>query len=144
MKNTAIAIYGPAVQRKSSTIKEIARQLELAFPALVKHIINDGIDITYVLDINSVKIGIESQGDPNSRQPRSLKHFVSLGCNIIICASRTTGMTVDAVNELHSLHGYDIIWSTNHRSWEKSQLQLNQISAAQIVDLVRLIISGTL
>ena len=144
MQPTAIAIYGPANQGKSATIKAVAHQLQLMFPSLIKQVINDGVDITYIFEVNNIKIGIESQGDPNSHQAASLRKFVTHKCEIIICASRTTGMTVDAVNDLHNQHGYHIIWSANHRSWEKNQTQLNEISAKQICELIHMILKGQL
>jgi hypothetical protein len=48
--------------------------------------------------VKGKKIGIESQGDPNSRLEQSLKDFVNAGCDIIFCACRTSGMTVQWIN----------------------------------------------
>jgi hypothetical protein len=44
--------------------------------------------------VQGKKIGIESQGDPNSRLEQSLIDFERAGCDIIFCTSRTRGMTV--------------------------------------------------
>ncbi|MDN3670727.1 hypothetical protein QWY93_15490 [Echinicola jeungdonensis] len=144
MNKTAIAIYGQAGRGKSATIREVASQLMNAFPNHTLQIINDGGDITYIIEINGVKIGIESQGDPNSRQPRSLADFVAANCDIIICVCRTSGMTRDAVADLHRNHQYEIIWTANHRSWQKNQDQLNLISANEILELIKLIMNGQL
>ena len=53
-----------------------------------------------MLSIDGVKIGVESTGE-------SLNLLVSLGCEIIICATKTTGKTVNAVN---ALTGYEVVW----------------------------------
>jgi hypothetical protein len=53
-----------------------------------------------VLSIDGVKIGVESTGE-------SLDLLVNLGCEIIICPTRTTGKTVNALNALPS---YEIVW----------------------------------
>jgi hypothetical protein len=58
------------------------------------------VDITVVMTIDEVKVGIESQGDPNSRLFNSLDHFVKIGCKVIVCATRSRGATVEAVNSL--------------------------------------------
>lgn len=144
MNKSVIAIYGQAGRGKSATIREVANQLMNAFPIHSLQIINDGGDITYIIEINGVKIGIESQGDPNSRQLRSLADFVAVSCDIIICACRTSGMTKDAVADLHRNHQYEIIWTTNHHSWQKNQDQLHLISASEILELIKLIMNGQL
>ena len=58
-------------------------------------------DMRVVLTINDVKIGVESQEDPKE----SLDLFVRIGCDVIICATRTRGAAVDAVN---ALQGFDV------------------------------------
>jgi len=61
-------------------------------------------DIKIIMSgVNGMKIGIESQGDPNSRLEQSLKDFVNAGCDIIFCACRTRGMTVQ--------------WVTSHKNY---------------------------
>jgi hypothetical protein len=114
------------------------------FPNHTLQAINTGVDITYIIVINRIKIGIESQGDPNSRMFQSLQTFVAQGCDIIICSCRSRGATADAVEDLHRHHQYEIIWSTNHRSLHKSQTQLNQIAASEILKLIKLIMNGQL
>ena len=46
----------------------------------------------------TLKVGIETQGDPNSRLEASLNDFETMGCDIIFCACRTKGKTVAIVN----------------------------------------------
>lgn len=57
-------------------------------------------------DVDGLKIGIETQGDPGCRLPQSLKDFSDAGCNVIICASRTRGCIVEAIESYR--HVYDI------------------------------------
>lgn len=144
MKRSVIAIYGPSSQGKSETVRETTNLLLAAFPNHTLQAINTGADITYIVDINSIKIGIESQGDPKSRMFQSLQTFVAQGCDIIICSCRSRGATADAIEDLHRNHQYEIIWSTNHRSWHKNQTQLNQIAASEILELIKLIMNGQL
>jgi hypothetical protein len=60
-----------------------------------------------VLSINGVKIGVESTSENIARIQSSFDLFLSLGCEVIICASLTTGKTVNAVN---ALPGYEVLW----------------------------------
>jgi hypothetical protein len=144
MNKSVIAIYGPSNQGKSETIRETANLLLDAYPINILQTFNSGADINYIIEINEIKIGIESQGDPNSRMSQSLQTFVVHGCNIIICSCRSRGETADAVEDLYRHHQYEIIWSTNHRSRHKNQTQLNQLAANGILKLIKLIINGQL
>lgn len=144
MKKTVFANWGSAGQGKSSTVKEIAKLILNNYPTATTDPVT--IDYTYdirvIITIGKIKIGVESQGDPNSRLFDSLKYFVKVNCDIIICSTRTSGSTVEAVNELYSKHGYDNVWVTNYRSNEKNQDLLNEISAKHIFELIQLNITG--
>lgn len=144
MKKSVIAIYGPSRQGKSETVRETANLLLAAFPHYKLQAINTGGDITYIVEINGVKIGLESQGDPKSRIFHSLQTFVNERCDIIICACRSRGETANAVEDLYRINQYEIIWSTNHRSGNKKHSQLNQIAANEILELIKLIMNGLL
>jgi hypothetical protein len=146
MKKTIFANWGHARQGKSDTVKRIAQEILTNFPTATSFptTINFSGDIQVIINIGKVKIGIESEGDPNGRLFESLEMFSSANCDIIICSTRTSGGTVDAVSALHSSHGYDIVWVTNHRSNEKSQSTINDISAKHIFTLTQLLMAGTL
>lgn len=142
MKKTIIAIWGDASQGKSSSIREIANLITFYFPgSTLTYLIQGPVDIKAIATINGIKIGIESQGDPNSRLRQSLSEFIAEGCEIIICATRTRGDTVDAVNELFINHRYDIIWTSNLFSNEKDINYLNTTFANHILSVVADIIN---
>jgi hypothetical protein len=103
-----IALKGIGNVGKSQTIKKVYGLLIEKYPSAKIEEKFIGADITVVLTINGKKIGIESQGDPNSRLATSLGYFVSVNCQIIVCATRTYGQTVDAVNKLNG--DYEILW----------------------------------
>lgn len=146
MAKTIFANWGHAQQGKSDTVKRIAQEITNAYPtAMINPVAIDySGDIQVIITIGKIKIGIESQGDPNSRIFASLSKFSSDNCDIIVCSTRTSGATVDAVSALHDSHGYDIVWVTNHRSREKPQATLNEISAKHIFGLIQQVLSGTL
>lgn len=63
-------------------------------------------------DGHIVKVGIESQGDPSSRQMNSIDEFVNNGCEIILVACRIKGATKMKVLSLqHS--DWQVIWFKN-------------------------------
>jgi hypothetical protein len=102
---TACALRGKGKTGKSLTIRLVDELLRNRNPtASVEHEYRTKVELRAVLSINGVKIGIDSN---IKRIKESFDLFVSLGCEVIICATRTTGYCVAAVNELP---GYEVVW----------------------------------
>ena len=102
------ALRGRRKIGKSQTIRTVDELLRLKYPSVsIEHEYRTKAELRVVLCVNGVKIGIESTGEKIERIKASFDLFVSLGCDIIICASRTTGRTVDAVNALPQ---YEVVW----------------------------------
>ncbi len=143
MNKVVFANWGTAKQGKSSTVKQIAKIILEKYPEGITDPspIIFGADINAIIKIGKIKIGVESIGDPNSRLFDSLRYFVKMDCDIIICSTRTTGATVEAVEELFK-RGYQNVWVTNYRSNEKDQDELNDISAQHIFELIQQHIAG--
>ena len=96
-----LALKGRRNVGKSQTIRTADELLRAKYPgARVEHEHRTRTDLTVVLSINGVKIGVESTGE-------SLDFIVNLGCEVIICATKTKGKTVNAVN---ALPGYEVVW----------------------------------
>lgn len=109
MKKKVLALRGVSNVGKSDTIYKVYDLLTSQYKNVTTRHEKYGVDIRAVLTINGEKIGIESQGDPNSRLRTSLELFVRMECKVIICATRTRGDTFNAVKELEG-HGYEVIW----------------------------------
>lgn len=104
----AIALRGKGTIGKSQTIRTVDELLRQKYSsAIVEHEHRTKAELRAVLSINGVKIGIESTGENIRRIKESFDLFVSLGCELIICATRTTGNAVTAVN---MLPGYEAVW----------------------------------
>ena len=112
-----IALHGIANCGKSSVIKEIDKIIQQTYSIAVNEHAgqkfqdsNDTGDIFKIYELihnkKKLQIGIESQGDPNSRIFKSLPIFKKINCDIIICATRSSGKTCDAVVDT----GYEIFW----------------------------------
>jgi len=142
MKKTVIAIWGASNQGKSSSINEIVNRLPAHFPTAHIDIRIAGGDIQAIVTIGSVKIGIESAGDPGGRLPTSLALFVREGCEVIICATRTRGSTVTAVEALHPQHQFDIVWTSNYCSREKPIVNSNRYFAEHMLFMLREVLAG--
>ncbi|MFV1951811.1 MAG: hypothetical protein ACC630_07665, partial [Nitrospinota bacterium] len=92
-------------------------------------------DVRAVVTINGVKIGIESQGDPNSRLFKSLKLFAKLQCHVIVCATRTRGATVKAVESQKS--DYEVIW------YEQSIVKGEEVQNQNNINMAKTILLET-
>lgn len=162
-KKTIITIYGRANEGKSETIKNLCRLLIANFPdATIRN--HDGQPINYELDIllsiqiGNFKIGIESQGDPNSRMltDDTIRYLIyesfqiegyqsGLGnCDLIICASRTSGDTVTRIDALALEYQSRTLWKSSYYTPEMNRPMLNQIAAEELLNLCNLIRSGQL
>jgi hypothetical protein len=106
-KKKVFALRGKGNSGKTSTLKRVVEKFEGLHGALVKRLI-DATDIRAIVSIGGLKIGIETEGDPNGRLEKSLTVFKTEGCVIIICATRTRGMTVKLVEALEP--EYEIEW----------------------------------
>lgn len=133
---TVIAVRGSANRGKTTSIQLAYSLLRDLYPAAEVEELNIGSDITVVITINGVKVGIESRGDPNSRLFESLNHFVRIGCKVIVCSTRSRGSTVEAVKALDEK--YHVEWYSKHAaSSERGQTADNHSFAQQIAKAVQ-------
>ena len=106
--------------------------------------INEDGDITVIVEINAIKIGIESQGDPQSRLGKSLKLFVKEECSFIVCTCRTKGESLRTVNAISSNDKYRLMKTSNHRyrlGSEEQHLELNTLSAKHLLELLETVMN---
>jgi hypothetical protein len=65
-------------------------------------------EVTTILTINGVLIGIESKGDLEKFLKKAFEVFAE--CQIIICACHKSGKTMRAVADFASSHGHRLVW----------------------------------
>lgn len=147
MSKTIIANYGAGSLGKSSSIKAVFEKIKKTY----KHSITDFIDggdvraIIHLTD-HDIKIGLESQGDPNSRMEASMNLFVAKSCDIIISACRTKGDTINKIYDVRNTNGYEIIWAQNIISESKKHDVdlINDIYSTSILEIIDNLLSGKL
>lgn len=103
------ALQGPGSCGKSDSLIRLFQALQTKYPSATIQARHNGTkDISVIMrGVKGLVVGIESQGDPNSRLQQSLPAFVAAKCDIVFCACRTSGMTVGWVNALspsYSVH----------------------------------------
>ena len=128
-----IALKGPGNSGKTSTLKFVFDFLKTKYPNAPILILKSGSgEIKVIITINGKQVGIESQGDPNSRLEKSLEDFDKEGCEIIFCATRTRGMTVDWVE--HYKPSYSVIFIDKKRDLSGQHDQSNQKMAQNMIN----------
>ena len=132
--NYLFALRGKKNSGKSQTIRTAIEMLTDHYPdATIEHNHTTKKDIQTVLTINGWKIGIDSQGG-------SLESFVNAGCDVIVCATRTSGPTVNAVK---ALRGFDVQWIEQPEQSQAHEQILRSIAMArQIVERVEALIGS--
>lgn len=106
-----------------------------------------GGDIKAIFDINDLKVGISSQGDPDSCMESNMEVFVNAGCEIIVTACRMKGDTYRKVTDyLGKKNDYDIIWYGHYvyqvLGTEEVHENFNKTYAEQVVKLIEERIAG--
>ena len=127
---TIIAVYGAAQKGKTETLKIVASILRNCptFELIKEEQVN-GIGIRLVCKVNGKKIAVETLGDHEDDN-----------CNIIFCASRTRGDTVNSINEIVEQWGYSLIWTSTYEiveGKEKQRTIVNKLKAHQLSDLLK-------
>ena len=122
---------------KSETLKIVFQKLKQKLKiqhSQIHDFFPSSVDLKIIISsINGIKIGIESQGDPNSRLAQSLVDFEKAGCNIIFCACRTKGKTVQSILS-HNKYFHDFTQQTivapGQQAQSNSKMALNLIKKA--------------
>lgn len=102
-----ICIYAPANSGKTKSIRRVDEILQ-SYGATHQTLF-DNTDFAREYMFRNRKIGILSEGDPNSRQVQTLDTFVKNHCEFIICTSRSHGPTCDAVTNIKGPND-ELIW----------------------------------
>jgi len=108
------ALQGAGNRGKSDTLIRLFHALQTKYPRANSQALYSGTkDIAVIMHgVNGLVVGIESQGDPNSRLQTSLTAFAAANCDIVFCACRTSGMTVSWVNALSGTYSIHFVAQT--------------------------------
>ena len=143
-----IANRGAGYIGKSSSVRSVYQLLkDNGHKLLVEEW--QGEDIKAIFDINGVKVGIESQGDPGYDMEKTMEEFVGTNCDIIITSCRTRLDTYHKVTDyLGEENGYDILWAAHYvyqaPGADKTRALLNARYAQQVYQLIQDRINGVI
>lgn len=142
---TIVALWTTANRGKSETARSFARQLTAIYSAYtpitpVPFAIPPSGDFRAVFEIYPGKtVAVESQGDPNTDLETRLDDLITAyDPYVIMCATRTRGDTVNAVERIAAAHGYQIIWTSPYDIPNAAQHPLaNALKAQHIISLIQ-------
>ncbi|MFC5045767.1 hypothetical protein ACFSTE_19620 [Aquimarina hainanensis] len=143
-QKTILTIWNTGEKGKTESLRQFSNLLLTTFPTYIPiYPIPSNIpisnDFRLVIEIEGVIIGIESQGDPNTNLHDRLVGLVTTyNCDIIICASRTRGKTVAAVQNIRNTYGFQVIWTSTYQIDDRTQYELiNRLKGKHILDLLK-------
>lgn len=96
---------------------------------------NNSIDFHSIFKINKKIIALVSQGDPGTALEKRLEEIIKkYNPNVIFCACRTKGETLNTINSLTEKHNLNQIWSTTYEVTQ-NHTQANVLKAEHLLDL---------
>lgn len=138
---TIITIWNTSNKGKSETVLELAKLLIKKNPSFkpifCSHEIDKlTLDFRLIIEINGIKIALESQGDPKTNNKVRIEEIlVKYSPNILITTSRTRGETVKVIDFLADEYDYDTIWTSTYQV-TKEHTQYNILKAEHLMDLI--------
>lgn len=147
-KKYIIVDWGKASMGKTSSLRKVYDILSTKYPTTILEERN-GMDIKAIITIGNCKIGIETQGDPKPYfvTADSMTDFRQIGCQIVVAACRTSGDTWNAVYEMESKYGYNLMEALHYRTFDiklpdSSYELINQHYAEGVVAIIEDIALG--
>ncbi len=143
MGKTILAVWHEAGRGKTQTLREFANLLLLTYPHYnpifpVPASVPVRGDFRLVVEINNKIIGIESQGDPNTKLQDRLIYLADVYyCEVILCTTRTSGQTVAAVEYLCRNRKFADVWTSTYEITRANQPFANNIKAKHILELLQ-------
>lgn len=139
--NTIIGIWNASGKGKSSTILSLANYLMKMYPSHKVIYCNKNptaltIDFRLILEIKGEIYALESMGDPNSGLEIRLDEImITYKPDVLVCATRTRGNTVLAVQNIKTKYSSDLIWSSTYQTSHSHSL-VNDAKAEHLHDLM--------
>ncbi len=131
-----IVLSGMANVGKSATLNEVFSLLEKKYKdsAAITELRRTRIELRVVVEIDGVRIGIDSRGDRAPQVKDALEMLRRARCSIIVCASHTRGGTIDEVRRFAEVYRYDLFEIAKTAApTEAAHVKANRTYASDIV-----------
>lgn len=101
---------------KSTALLKLTDMVKAKYGSSVRSNFIEGTAIDYYskVTIDGVKVAIITMGDPNKVYFDVVTDAADVyKADVIICASRTSGYTVEHIDNMRKLYGYRVVWLSN-------------------------------
>ena len=101
---------------KSTALLKLTDMVNAKYGSSVTSNFIEGTAIDYYskVTIDGVKVAIITMGDPNKVYFDVVTDAADVyKADVIICASRTSGYTVEHIDNMRKLYGYRVVWLSN-------------------------------
>ena len=139
---TIVAIFQTADKGKTETLRAFANLLLEKYPSFTPiypelATVPPNEDFRLIIKVKDRVIGIESQGDPNKAlEERLFELEKDFNCDLILCATRSKGATIAAVEELAHQKSFDTIWTSTYQVSEEFHNLANHLKARHLLELL--------
>lgn len=144
------AVWNRSGTGKSGTLRYLTQLLTRKYPEhtvlFPREIDISGLDkgdFRSIVKIQDKIIGIESQGDPNTGLEKRLRELCEgmsgqfPPCDIVVCAGRTRGNTVRAIDKVAADYHYAVVWSSTYQVGEEFvRNEVNNFKARHILEFL--------
>lgn len=135
--NVIIAVIGKSGSGKTTSIRAMLDTLHVR--GLISKQIPEKGDVEDDFNINGIKVGVLSQGDPGTQLRERLAKMAARGVNVIVCACRTRGETFQAVTSASDKFECRVIWTSPYEdgySHDGIHKRLNSLKGEHLVALL--------
>lgn len=144
-KKAILAVSNSAGKGKTSTLRELVVAFQNSYPNHIQlfpvlDAIRETGDFCWVIQIGDLTVAIESCGDPKTDlKGRLAKLKEQWNADVIFCATRTKGETVQVVAHFSASQGFDAIWTSTYVVPADKRAIANATKARHIHDLMQML-----
>jgi hypothetical protein len=135
-KKTLICIADIANKGKTETANNV-KDLLMGFRG-ANMIYQNKQNTSFVIEINSQKIGVDNKGDPKTGFPQRIDYLGNYPCDAIVCTSRSSGETFEAAKNTARRYSLLFIKTTTYQPDDPIiENILNDYRAKELIDLLK-------
>lgn len=131
---TIVVINSGDGQPKSVILQNFITELKRKHPRFKLQLLPENSGRKMIFTVRKTTIGIDVPDDTGTHLVPDLTRFANEGCDVVVCSSNARGALTKAAEALPI--NYDIIWTTNYETNERTRKILNKLYAQSILRLL--------
>lgn len=131
---TIVVINSSDGQLKSLLVQNFVGELKRKYPRHKVSHLSENAGEKMVFTIKKTSVAVQVPNDAQAHALPDLALFAEIGCDIIVCASNARAALEKVAESLPAK--YDVIWTTNYETQERTRKILNKLFAQSILRLL--------